>query len=82
MVFTLYHPYISLFSHDIKEDREKETPKPRKIYNEYLVVALMCDLGQAGSPLFGASLSHHMLFEELHYHIMQGTLRLNVYTTF
>lgn len=63
MVFTIYHPHISLLSHDTKEDREKETPTPRINYNEYLVIALMCDPGQAGSLLFGASLSHHMLFE-------------------
>lgn len=55
---TLIHPCSAMAPR--KTESEKETPNPRITYNKYLVIALMCDLEQAGSPLFGASLSHHV----------------------
>lgn len=59
---TLVHP-CSAMTPRKTESGEKNPSKPRITYNEYLGIALMCDLGQAGSPLFGASLSHHVSFE-------------------
>lgn len=59
---TLIYP-CSAMTPRRERNREKETPTPRINYDEYSVIALMCDPEQAGSLLFGASLSHHVLFE-------------------
>lgn len=55
---TLIHPCSAMTPR--KTESGKETPKPRKISNEYLVVDLMCDVGKQALPLV------HLCFTTCH----------------